>query len=302
MAESRVLRTEAGTTERPGGSPVTQSLWRLGWRRFLRHKLALVSLGTLAIFVLSALLAPWISPYDPNEIDLRVRYAPPSPAHPLGTDDLGRDLLSRLIWGGRISLSIGILSALVAVSFGTLLGALAGYYGRWLDGVIMRFTDLMLTFPPLLLLILLASLFGTSFLTIVLVISAVSWMNVARLARASFLSLKEQDFVEAARALGAGSGRIIFKHILPNALSPIIVAATLGAAAAILTESTLSYLGLGIQPPTSSWGTMLQTAQKEIRLAPWTSIFPGLMIFLTVLGINFMGDGLRDALDPRKVL
>ncbi len=282
---------------------------RLFWDSALRFDypalmgvLAIVSLAMLLLLITSALLAPWIAPYDPNAIDLKKRYWSPSFSHLMGTDDLGRDLLSRVIHGGRISLSIGILSALVAVVFGTLLGALAGYYGRWLDAILMRFTDLMLTFPPLLLLILLASLVGTSFVTIVLVISTVSWMNVARLVRASFLSLKEQDFVEASRALGAGSRRLIFTHILPNSLSPIIVATTLGAAAAILTESTLSYLGLGIQPPTSSWGTMLQTAQSQISIAPWTSVFPGLMIFLTVLSINFLGDGLRDALDPRKVI
>ncbi len=286
----------------PSAAAAVESPWRLAWRRFLRHKLALAGLGVLAVLGLSALLAPWVAPYDPNAIDLRARYQPPSWTHPMGTDDLGRDMLSRVIYGGRISLSIGIASALVAVLIGTLLGAAAGFFGRWLDGVIMRFTDLMLTFPPLLLLILLASLFGTSFVTIVLVISAVSWMNVARLVRASFLSLREQDFVEAARALGAGPVRLIVKHILPNALSPIIVAATLGAASAILTESTLSYLGLGIQPPTSSWGTMLQTAQAQISTAPWMSLFPGLMIFITVLSINFVGDGLRDALDPRKVV
>jgi peptide/nickel transport system permease protein len=302
MAEAEPGAIPAKLWEREEILPATESLWRLTWRRFLRHKVALAGLGVLVVLSLSALLAPWIVPYDPNAIDLRARYQPPSWAHPMGTDDLGRDLLSRVIYGGRISLSIGVLSALVAVLFGTLLGALAGFFGRLVDGLIMRFTDLMLTFPPLLLLILLASLFGTSLLTIVLVISAVSWMNVARLVRASFLSLKEQGFVEAARALGASPARLILRHILPNALSPIIVAATLGAAAAILTESTLSYLGLGIQPPTSSWGTMLQTAQSQISIAPWMSIFPGLMIFLTVLSINFVGDGLRDALDPYKIL
>lgn len=300
MAEPGVIETTPPGVFRE--EPPVESLWRLTWRRFLRHRVALVGLAVLTVLVLSALLAPWIVPYDPNAIDLQARYRPPSWEHPMGTDDLGRDLLSRVIYGGRISLSIGVLSALVSVLFGTLLGALAGFFGRFVDGLIMRFTDLMLTFPPLLLLILLASLFGTSFLTIVLVISSVSWMNVARLVRASFLSLKEQDFVEAARALGVGPLRLMIRHILPNALSPIIVAATLGAAAAILTESTLSYLGLGIQPPTSSWGTMLQTAQSQISIAPWMSLFPGLMIFITVLSINFVGDGLRDALDPRKIV
>jgi peptide/nickel transport system permease protein len=300
MAEPGVIEVQTVKVKR--AEPAVESLWRLTWRRFLRHRVALAGLMMLAVLILSALLAPWVTPYDPNAIDLGARFRAPSLEHPMGTDDLGRDLLSRVIYGGRISLSIGVLSALASVLFGTLLGALAGFYGRYVEGLIMRFTDLMLTFPPLLLLILLASLFGTSFLTIVLVISSVSWMNVARLVRASFLSLKEQDFIEAARALGAGSSRLIFRHVLPNALSPIIVAATLGAAAAILTESTLSYLGLGIQPPTSSWGTMLQTAQSQISIAPWMSIFPGLMIFLTVLSINFVGDGLRDALDPRKII
>ena len=300
MAEPGVIETLPARMHRE--EPPVESLWRLTWRRFLRHRVALVGLAVLLVLLVGSLLAPWIVPYDPNAIDLRARYQPPSWSHPMGTDDLGRDMLSRVLYGGRISLSIGVLSALVSVLVGTLLGALAGFFGRVVDGVIMRFTDLMLTFPPLLLLILLASLFGTSFLTIVLVISAVSWMNVARLVRASFLSLKEQDFVEAARALGAGPLRVMVRHILPNALSPIIVAATLGAAAAILTESTLSYLGLGIQPPTSSWGTMLQTAQSQISTAPWMSLFPGLMIFITVLSINFVGDGLRDALDPRKIV
>lgn len=270
------------------------------WRRFRRHRAALFGLTLLALLVASALLAPWVSPYGMRTQDLSNILQAPSLAHPLGTDELGRDLLTRLLWGGRISLSIGFLATVVAVSVGVLVGGLAGLLGGWLDRVLMRVVDLMLIFPDLMLLILFAALFGTNYLTIVLVLGGVSWMTTARLVRASFLSLRERDFVEASRALGARRWELALRHLLPNSLGPIIVAATLNTASAILAESTLSYLGLGVQPPTPSWGNMLQTAQSQLAVAPWTAVFPGLMIFLTVLSINFVGDGLRDALDPRQ--
>jgi peptide/nickel transport system permease protein len=272
----------------------------LGWRQFRRHRLAIAASVILGAICVAAAAAPWISPYDPNKTDLLARLEPPSTSHWFGTDDLGRDELTRILWGGRISLMAGVLTALVAIVVGTLVGAVAGYFGGRIDNLLMRFTDLVIALPQLFLLILLASLVGTSLLTVVLVIGALRWMPVARLVRASVLSLKEQDYVIAARALGAPSPRIIARHILPNALSPIIVAATLGVAGAIITESALSFLGLGIQPPTATWGNMLRTAQDVIETAPWTAFFPGLMIFLTVLSINYIGDGLRDALDPHK--
>ena len=218
----------------------------------------------------------------------------------MGTDELGRDLLTRILYGGRISMLIGVLAMSVAITIGTLIGAVAGYYGGRIDSVTMRLTDIAISFPSLFLLILLAAYFGSSLPTIVLVIGLLSWMRVARLVRASFLALKAQQFVEAARCCGARPIRIIAYHMLPNALGPTIVAASLGVAGAILTESALSYLGLGIQPPTATWGSMLRNAQDQMATAPWTAIFPGLMIFLTVIAINYVGDGLRDALDPRQ--
>lgn len=293
MSENKIERSQQVSIESP---------WRLGWRRFLRHRLAVTGLFVVVALVSSAVFAPYIVPYDPNRINLNTMYEPPSQTHWFGTDELGRDMLSRVIYGGRVSLTVGISAILFAVIVGTLLGSLAGFYGRFTDSVIMRLTDLALTFPPLLILILLAALFGTSLTTMIFVIAAVSWMTVTRLVRASFLALREQIFIEAARVQGASSARIIFRHILPNAVSPIVVAATLGTASAILTESTLSFLGLGVQPPTATWGNMLQTAQDQMVIAPWTALFPGLMIFLTVMVINFVGDGLRDAFDLRKII
>jgi len=219
----------------------------------------------------------------------------------MGTDQLGRDQLSRLMHGGKFSLQVGVLATVVAVLAGTVLGALAGYYGGLADSIIMRFTDFMLSVPRLLVLLLVGGVFGTSLVLIIALIGLTAWMHVARLVRAAFLSLREREFVEAARALGAGDARLIVRHILPNALGPVIVAATLGVAGAILAESTLSYLGYGVQPPTPTWGNMLQNAQSEMYAAPWLAIFPGLLIFATIMSINFVGDGLRDALDPRAV-
>jgi len=269
------------------------------WQRFSRHHLAVVSAFVLAAMCLSALAAP-LSPYDPNGTNLEERFAPPSVLHPLGTDDLGRDEATRVLTGGRVSLTVGVLATIVSILVGTLVGASAGYFGGWLDSVLMRLTELVIAFPPLFVLILLAALVGTSFWTIVLVIGLLRWMSVARLVRVTFLQLRERDFVVAARALGASTGPIMWRHILPNALSPLIVSATLHVAGAILTESTLSFLGLGIQLPTPTWGNMLRAAQGNMTVAPWLAFFPGLFVFLSILSINYIGDGVRDAVDPRR--
>jgi len=275
----------------------------MAFERFRAHRPAVAGVFVLGTLALLSAAAPLISPYDPDKTALLLIYDPPSLAHPFGTDDLGRDLATRILYGGRVSLAIGLLAVTVAVSIGTLIGVIAGYYGRWIDSLLMRFVDMMYSFPRLFLLILFGVIFkGMTIGVIVLVLGVLSWMTTARLVRASFLSLKHREFVEAARCVGAGDRRIIVRHILPNSLAPIIVAATLGVAAAIIAESTLSFLGLGIQPPTSSWGNMLNHATTDMDKAPWIAIFPGLFIFLAVVSINFIGDGLRDALDPRHVV
>ena len=285
--------------EPPPALPVgVPSSRRRFWRVFAQNRMALAGLTALVLIVLASLLGPAVSPYSATEPDLVNRLQPPSFAHPMGTDDLGRDALTRVLAGGRLSLTIGALAALAAVAIGVLVGSLAGIGGRAADAVLMRFVDLALSLPDLFLLILVAALLGPSFATMVLIISLVRWMNVARLVRGSFLSLREREFVQAARTLGVGRARLVFRHLLPSSLSPVIVAGTLAVASAIIAESTLSFLGLGLQPPSSSWGTMLRNAQAEIFVSPWSAVFPGVMIFLTVVSINFVGDGLRDALDP----
>ncbi len=283
-----------------GAGRPAEGVWATAWRRFRRHRLALAGLVVIAVFAVASLLAPWLTGYEPNKTNLSAMIEPPTVAHPMGTDELGRDLLTRILYGGRVSLAVGFLAVALSVTIGTAVGALAGFYGGRLDNLLMRFVDFMISLPSLFVLIILSTIWGTRPATIVLVIGGLRWMGTARLVRGSFLSIREREFVEAARCLGAGSTRIIARHILPNAIGPIIVAASLGVAGAILTESSLSFLGLGIQPPNSSWGRMLSTAQDQMFRAPWTAIFPGLMIFLTVLAINYVGDGLRDAFDPRK--
>lgn len=287
-----------------------QTMWGLTWKYFLRHRPAVISAIVLLIIFLLVTFANVVSPYDPDQSHLSDSLSPPTLAHPMGTDELGRDLATRILYGGRISLLIGITSMLLAVSGGSLVGAAAGYYGGAMDNLLMRLTDLFLAFPSLILAIVLVTLLRqvqipvldpSSATPIILVIAVTSWTTVARLVRAAYLSLREKDFVEAARAVGAGNRRIIFRHILPNAISPIIVAATLRVADAIITESGLSYLGLGVQLPTATWGNILKYAQDQMIQAPWTAIFPGLTIFVVVIAINYIGDGLRDALDPHHV-
>ena len=267
-------------------------------RAFSRNRMALLGLVLLSLVFLGAIFGPMLSPYETVEQDIAQRLQGPSLAHPMGTDELGRDTLTRVLAGGRVSLAVGALATIVALVVGVLVGALAGFLRGWVDNVLMRFVDLMLSLPDLFLLILASALFGPSFVTIVVIVGLVRWMNVARLTRASFLALREREFIEAARALGVRRWRIVTRHLLPNSMTPIIVAGTLGVASAILAESTLSFLGLGLQPPTASWGSMLKDAQAQVFTAPWLAVFPGLMVFVTVLAINMVGDGLRDALDP----
>ena len=252
----------------------------------------------ILLFVVS-LAAPLLAPYDPLAIDLTRILAPPSWQHWCGTDQLGRDVLSRMIWGAGISLKVGFVATGIAVVIGALLGALAGYYGGWWDMVIMRLVDVMLCFPTFFLILAVIAFLEPSIWNIMIIIGATGWMGIARLVRADFMSLKERDFVTAARVLGAGDARIIFRHILPNAMTSILVAATLGVAGAILTESALSFLGIGVQPPTPSWGNILTAGKDNIDIAWWLSLYPGLAILITVLGYNLLGEGIRDALDPR---
>ena len=277
---------------------VAVSQKRLFWRQFRRHKLALIAAGVLLSLTALVLLAPWIAPYPFDGYDPKNFRKPPSLEHWMGTDDLGRDLFTRLLYGGRISLSIGIFSALVGVSVGTLLGAIAGYYGKMVDNLIMRITDVAFSIPSLPLLIILSAYAKSAVPFMILIIGLLSWMSTARIVRGTVLSIRERDFTTAARMVGVRDARIIARHVLPNALAPIIVGATLGVGGAIIAESSLSFLGLGVQIPTPSWGNMLQDAQTTMASKPWLTIFPGMAILLTVLSINFLGDGLRDALDP----
>ena len=268
-------------------------------RRIRGNPLAFAGAASVALLVLAALLAPLLSPYAPTDIDIDNILSPPAAAHPFGTDDLGRDVLTRMLYGSRISLSVGFVAVGISVLIGIVIGSLAGYFGGRTDAILMRFVDIMLTFPSLFLILAVISVVGPGVYTIMIVIGITGWMDVARLVRAEFLTLKERDFVLAARSTGAGNARIIFIHVLPNALSPVFVAATFGIAGAILLESGLSFLGLGIQPPEASWGNILTTGKDYIEVAWWMSFFPGLAILVTSLSYNLLGEGLRDALDPR---
>lgn len=268
------------------------------WRRFWQHRLAAGGAALIALLLMIALLAPVLVPYDPEAISLEI-LAPPSGRHWLGTDEVGRDLLSRLIYAARISLTVGVASSVLTVLLGVTIGAVAGFAGGRIDALISAGINIKLAIPILPLALVLSSFLETNLVFVVSIIGLLSWGGVARIIRAEFLSLKEREFVQAARAIGSSAGRIVVRHILPNTLAPIIVAATLQVATAILLESALSYLGFGIQPPQASWGNMLQNAQRYLRTAPALAIYPGALISLTVIGINFAGDGLRDALDPR---
>jgi peptide/nickel transport system permease protein len=290
--------------------PQAEGMAAMIWNRFRRHPGAVAGMIILSILILAVLCAGF-SPYDPEASDMTARFQPPSWQHPMGTDALGRDMLTRILYGGRISLAVGFSVVMITLTIGIPVGAIAGYFGGWVDNLLMRITDAALALPALLVLILLSAVLRevnapllekNPVLTISLVIGLLSWMFVARLARAAFLSLREQGFVMAARALGASNLRIILRHILPNAIGPIIVESTLEVGYAILEESGLSFLGFGIQPPTPSWGNLLSNAQEHMTKHPWMAVFPGLMIFFTIISINYIGDGLRDSFDPYKVL
>jgi peptide/nickel transport system permease protein len=289
------------------------SLWRETGRRFLRHRLAVVGTVVLLAMVVAVLAGPLVWRQPINAIDFKAKLKGPSWSHPLGTDDLGQDILARMLYGGRISLAVGIAAMLIAVTIGTAIGATSGYVGGALDHTLMRLTDMFLSLPGLPLLLLIVYLFRDAlrkalgpevgvFILIVAVIGGLRWMPVARLVRAQFLSLREKEFVESARSLGAPPLRQVVRHILPNSMGPVIVAGTIDVAAAIIAESTLSFLGLGFPPDIPTWGRILYDAKDNLDFAPHWAIFPGTAIFLTVLSINYIGDGLRDALDPRKVL
>ena len=281
------------------------SLRELIWRRFRRHRLALVSIAIMFVLALSAIFAPLLSsPNDPYTADLQNLRAPPSQEHILGTDRSGRDMLARILHGGRVSLSVGLIATSIYISIGTILGGVSGYRGGVTDFIIMRITDIVMCFPSLLIILTLVAVIGPSIFNIMIILGLLGWPSIARLVRGEFLSLSERDFVMAARCLGATERGIIFRHILPNVVGPLVVAATFGIAGAIMAEAGLSFLGLGVQAPRPSWGQMLSAATSLTTLErrPWIWMPPGAMIAITVLSINFIGDGLRDALDPRTML
>lgn len=262
----------------------------------------MLGLAIVLLLFCTAIFAPWLAPYDPAEIDIDQILVPPNLQHPLGTDTLGRDVLSRMIFGAQVSLQVSFVAVGIALVIGVILGALAGYYGGRVDTLVMRFVDLMLCFPSFFLILSVIAFLEPSLLNIMIVIGLTSWMGMARLVRAEFLSLKEREFVLAAKAQGIRDRRIILRHILPNAVAPAVVSAILGIGIAILTESALSFLGLGVQPPTPSWGNILTEGKDNIEIAWWLSLFPGLAILITILGYNLLGEGARDALDPRLKL
>lgn len=274
-------------------------LFRLISKRFTKNMLSVIGATIVLCLITIALLAPFIAPYDPTTIDVYNVLSPPGKAHLLGTDELGRDLLSRIIYGSRVSLKVGFVAVGIAIMIGIFVGSIAGFYGGRIDAILMRFVDIMLAFPTFFLILAVIAILEPNIFTIMAVIGITSWMDVARLVRAEFLSLKERDFVDAARAVGVSNTRLIFRHILPNALSPVFVAATFGVAGAILIESGLSFLGLGVQPPDPSWGNILTSGKDNIEIAWWLSLYPGLAILITVLSYNLIGEGLRDAIDPR---
>ncbi len=280
-------------------TPEPESYGRMVWRRFKKHKLAMAGLYVLIFMYALAIFAPMIATQSYEAVDPPNKLKPPSREHLMGTDHVGRDVFSRVIWGSRISLSVGFVAAAVAVTLGVLVGATAAYFGGWVDDILMRFTEIVMAFPTFFLLLTIVSILERSIFNIMLVIGLTSWPSLARMVRGQILSLREQEFTEAARALGASDARIIFRHILPNAMAPVIVSATMRIGGAILSESSLSFLGLGVPEPFPSWGSILNAGRNYLLQAPWITTFPGIFIFLTVLAFNYVGDGLRDALDPR---
>jgi peptide/nickel transport system permease protein len=278
-----------------------ESIGKIMMRKYMKNKLAVFSAIILLLIIGAAIFAPLIAPYDPSEQHLLEALSPPGEKYLLGTDDLGRDTLTRLLYGAQVSLLVGFTSVAGSIFIGTVVGAIAGYFGGMIDAILMRFVDVIISFPSLFLLITLVTIFEPSLLTLIIVFALFGWTGTARLVRGEFLSLRSREFVLAAKTMGIRSWRIIFSHILPNAMGPIVVSATLGIGGVILAETALSYLGLGIQPPKPSWGNMLQSAQslKIMIEAWWFTLFPGLMILITVLSFNFVGDGLRDAFDPK---
>ena len=288
---------------RPSGParPRGDSQWSIASRHFRRNKLAMAGLIVMILLYIVTLVTPLVAPYDPaaqGDI-VTMRNLAPSWAHLMGTDKFGRDIFSRVLYGSRISLTIGFIAVGISVTLGTLVGALSGYFGGWVDTLLMRFTDMMLSFPRLVLLIVVIALFSPSIWLVVGVLGLTGWMGTARLVRGEVLSLREREFIQAARALGMGDARIIFRHIIPNTMAPVIVSATLGIGQTILTEASLSFLGLGVQPPTPSWGNMVADGRDALIDAWWIATFPGIAIVVTVIAFNLLGDGLRDALDPR---
>jgi ABC-type dipeptide/oligopeptide/nickel transport system permease subunit len=272
------------------------------WREIRRSKMAVAGLIITAVLVIVAALAPWIAPADPKEtnLDLRSIKLPPSPEHLMGTDDVGRDIASRIIYGSRISLTVGVAAQAISLVIGLTIGAIAGYYGGWIDNVLMRFTDIIFAFPTALFAIAVSAVFKErTIVTLFLILGLIGWAGIARIVRGTVLSLKEQEYTEAARAIGGRDGRIILRHILPNSLAPVIIAASIGIAGNILTEAWLSFLGLGLEASVPSWGNMIRDGQQFLTTKPWICVFPGLAIIISVLGFNLLGDGLRDVLDPR---
>lgn len=274
------------------------SLWQDAWNRLLRNRMSMVGLAFILIVVLAAVLAPWAAPYHYKKTDFANTRKPPSREHIMGTDALGRDVFSRIIWGAQVSVTVAVVGSLTALIIGLTYGSISGYLGGRADNYMMRFVDVMYAFPTLLFIILIMVVLGPGLVNIFIGIGAVGWMSMARLVRGQFLSLKEKEFVEAARMVGAKPIGIIVRHLVPNSLGPIVVAITLNIPALILTESVLSFIGLGVPPPFPSWGQMISEGWRGMRATPWLTIFPGLAISLTMLAFNFLGDGLRDALDP----
>ncbi|RAI98101.1 peptide/nickel transport system permease protein [Paenibacillus pabuli] len=291
----------AGGIVLPMQQEETEGVFRQMVRRFLKHRLAVAGLVVTLLLILIAIFAPWLSPHSPYEVTAEFSAAPSS-SHWLGTDQVGRDVLARLLYATRVAVTVGFGTVALYVAFGTIIGLWAAYVGGWVDMMVMRITDMFMAFPYMMVILVVVSVLGPTLWTLVLVLALFSWPSIARLVRGSVLTLKQMDYIKAGVALGLSTPRIVFRHILPNALAPIIVNATFGVAAAIMAESGLSFLGMGVQPPTASWGNMLTDAQSITVMTdqPWLWLPPGIMILVTVLAINFVGDGLRDALDPKQ--